>query len=200
MLSMRDASPQVIVIAGPNGAGKTTLAPFLIRDEYGLMEYVNADSIAHGLAAFSPESVAFEAGRIMLRRIRALAGQNLNFAFETTLAGRSYARLIKTLRADGYEFHLIYVRLGSADLAVERVRERVRRGGHDVAEVVIRRRYVTGARNFFTVYSGLADTWGIYDNSEPGDPVEVAIKNKNTPPEILREDLWRRLREAAELA
>jgi predicted ABC-type ATPase len=193
---MSGGSPHVILVAGPNGAGKTTLAPFLIRDEYGLMEYVNADSIAHGLAAFSPESVAFEAGRIMLRRIRTLAEQNLNFAFETTLASRSYARLIKELRARGYEFHLFYLWLSSADLAVQRVRERVRRGGHDVPEEVIRRRYVKGARNFFTVYSGLADTWGIYDNSSQGEPVGIAVKNKNAPREILREDLWQRLREA----
>jgi len=186
--------PQAIAIAGPNGAGKTTLSPYLIRDEYGLSEYVNADSIALGLAAFGPESVAFEAGRIMLGRIHALAGRHVNFAFETTLASRSYARLIKSLRGVGYEFHLIYLWLSSADLAVQRVSERVRRGGHDVPEEVIRRRYVRGAQNFFTVYSGLADTWGIYDNSSQGDPVEVAIKNKNTPPEILREDLWQRLR------
>jgi predicted ABC-type ATPase len=192
---MSDSSPHVISVAGPNGAGKTTLAPFLIRDDYGLMEYVNADSIAHGLSAFSPESVAFEAGRIMLKRIRSLADQNLSFAFETTLASRSYARLIKELRAKGYEFHLIYVWLDSADLAVQRVRERVRRGGHDIPEEVIRRRYIKGLQNFFAVYGGLADTWGIYDNSSRGNPVEIAIKNKNTPPEILREDLWQRLRE-----
>lgn len=192
---MSGDSPHVIAVAGPNGAGKTTLAPFLIRDEYGLMEYVNADSIAHGLAAFNPESVAFEAWRIMLRRIRALAEQRLSFAFETTLASRSYARLIKGSRGGGYEFHLIYVWLSSADLAVQRVRERVRKGGHDVPEEIIRRRYIKGARNFFTIYSGLADTWGIYDNSSEGDPVEIAIKNKHTPPEIVREDLWQRLRE-----
>ena len=192
---MSGDSPHVIAVAGPNGAGKTTLAPFLIRDEYELLEYVNADSIAHGLAAFNPGSVAFEAGRIMLRRIHSLAEQNLSFAFETTLASRSYARLLEGLRATGYEFHLIYVWLSSADLAVQRVRERVRRGGHDVPEEVVRRRYVKGARNFFGVYSGLADTWGIYDNSKLADPVKIAIKNKNTPPEILREDLWQRLRE-----
>lgn len=192
---MSGVSPHVIAVAGPNGAGKTTLAPFLIRDEYGLMEYVNADSLAHGLAAFSPESVAFEAGRIMLKRIHALAEQGLSFAFETTLASRSYAHLIKGLRTRGYKFHLIYVWLSSADLAVQRVRERVRRGGHDVAEEIIRRRYFKGARNFFEVYSGLADTWGIYDNSSQGDPVEIASKNKDTAPEILRGDLWQRLRE-----
>src|SRR4051794_12782387 len=124
---MAEERPQAIAIAGPNGAGKTTLAPYLIRDEYGLMEYVNADSIAMGLAAFGPESVAFEAGRIMLRRIRSLAEQSLSFAFETTLASRSYARLVKGLRTRGYEFHLIYLWLNGADLAVQRVRERVRR-------------------------------------------------------------------------
>lgn len=89
----------------------------------------------------------------------------------------------------------MYIWLNSADLAAQRVRERVRRGGHDVSEDVIRRRYVRGARNFFTVYSGLADTWGMYDNSSQGDPVEIAIKNKDTPPEVLREDVWQRLRE-----
>lgn len=192
------SDPLVIAIAGPNGAGKTTLAPYLIRDEYGLVEYVNADSIAHGLAAFGPESVAFEAGRIMLRRIRSLAGQHASFAFETTLASRSYARLVKTLHADGYEFHLIYLWLGSAELAVQRVRERVRRGGHDVAEDVIRRRYAKGVRNFFGAYMALADTWGIYDNSSSGVPVQIAIKNRGTAPTILREDLWQRFRETAE--
>ncbi|PYS80996.1 MAG: Zeta toxin family protein [Acidobacteria bacterium] len=194
---MSETKPQAIAIAGPNGAGKTTLAPFLIRDEYGLMEYINADPIALGLAAFGPERVAFEAGRIMLKRLYNLAEQDLSFAFETTLASRSYAGWIRTLRARDYEFHLIYLWLNSADLAVERVREHVRKGGHDVLEEVIRRRYVKGVRNFFDLYMGLADTWGIYDNSSAGGPVQVAIKNKNTATEIHREDLWRRFREAA---
>lgn len=102
--------------------------------------------------------------------------------------------MIKGLRAGGYEFHLIYVWLNSADLAVQRVHERVRRGGHEVPEEVVRRRYVKGAQNVFAVYSGLADTWGIYDNSELGDPVEIANKNRNTSPKIFRGDLWQQLR------
>jgi predicted ABC-type ATPase len=194
---MSGVSPQVIVIAGPNGAGKTTLAPFLIRDVYGLMEYVNADPIALGLAAFSPESVAFEAGRVMLKRLHDLAEQNLDFAFETTLASRSYASWIRTLRTSGYEFHLIYLWLNSADLAVQRVRERVRKGGHDVPEEIVRRRYVKGVRNFFDLYRELADTWGIYDNSSSGSPVQIAVKNKNTPAGILREGLWLQFRKVA---
>src|SRR5829696_8192436 len=136
--------PKVIVIAGPNGAGKTTLAPFLIRDEYGLIEYVNADTIALGLTAFNPESVAFEAGRVMLKRLRALAGQDVDFAFETTLATRSYAGWIRTLRQKNYEFHLIYLWLNTVELAIERVRERVRGGGHNVPDEVVRRRYGKG--------------------------------------------------------
>lgn len=194
---MSKTKPQAIAIAGPNGAGKTTLAPFLIRDKYGLMEYVNADSIALGLAAFNPESVAFEAGRIMLKRLHDLAEQDSDFAFETTLASRFYAAWIKALRARGYEFHLIYLWLNGADLAVQRVRERVRKGGHDVPEEVVRRRYVKGVVNFFELYVGLADTWGIYDNSSLGGPVQIAVKNKNTATEILQEDLWQRLRETA---
>jgi len=193
---MSDVSPQVIVIAGPNGAGKTTLAPFLIRDKYGLMEYVNADPIALGLAAFNPEGVSFEAGRIMLQRLHALAEQKMDFAFETTLASRSYAGWLEGLKSKGYEFHLIYLWLNSADLAVQRGHERVRKGGHDVPEEVVRRRYVKGVRNFFEWYLGLADTWGIYDNSSSGDPVQIAVKNKNTATEILREDLWQQFREA----
>ena len=189
--------PKVIVIAGPNGAGKTTLAPFLIRDEYGLIEYVNADTIALGLAAFNPESVAFEAGRVMLKRLHALAGQGTDFAFETTLATRSYASWIRTLRQKNYEFHLIYLWLRTVELAIERVHERVRGGGHSVPDAVVRRRYAKGIRNFFDLYQGLADTWGIYDNSSSGNPARIAIKNKDSPAEILREDLWEQFCEVA---
>lgn len=94
----------MIVIAGPNGAGKTTLAPFLLRDTLKLREYVNADPIALGLSGFDPESVAFDAGRVMLKRLHELAGQKRTFAFETTLAARHYAAWIKGLRSAGFSF------------------------------------------------------------------------------------------------
>ncbi len=122
---MGEPNPQIIVIVGPNGAGKSTLAPFLLRDTFGLTEYVNADTIAQGLSAFNSEGAAFEAGRIMLRRLHHLADEKRNFAFESTLASRSYAGWITGLRQQGYEFHLIYLWLSSVNLAVERVRERV---------------------------------------------------------------------------
>ena len=129
---MDESAPQVIVIAGPNGAGKSTLAPFLLRDAFGPMQFVNADAIALGLSAFRPETAAFEAGRAMLKRLHDLTRQQESFAFESTLAGRAYAQWLESLRGQGYGFHLIFLSLCSPDLAVQRVRERVRAGGHDV--------------------------------------------------------------------
>jgi len=187
---MSKASPKVIVIAGPNGAGKSTLAPFMLRDEYGITEFVNADTIAQGLSAFTPETVAFEAGRIMLRRMKELAGGRVDFAFETTLASRSYAIWLAGLQQQGYEFDLVFLSLRSPDLAVQRVKERVRLGGHDVPEVVVRRRYFKGIRNFFKLYQALADSWGVYDNSSGGRPRLVAQGVGGTVSKIYDEGTW----------
>ncbi|MDQ3685841.1 MAG: zeta toxin family protein [Acidobacteriota bacterium] len=190
--------PQVVIIAGPNGAGKSTLAPFLLRDTFGMMEYVNADTIAQGLSAFSPESVAFEAGRIMLRRLHDLADERMSFAFESTLASRSYAAWLKELRQREYDFHLMFLWLRSPDLAVQRVRERVRAGGHDITEEVIRRRYSKGVRNFFILYQSLANTWVIYDNSESGKPFLIARGGRDLTPTIFSQDVWKSFCEAAQ--
>jgi predicted ABC-type ATPase len=183
-------TPQVFIIAGPNGAGKSTLAPFLLRDTFGVGEFVNADTIALGLSAFSPESVTFEAGRIMLARLRDLARARASFAFETTLATRSYAAFVAALRREGYEFQLLYLTLRTPELAVERVRSRVRLGGHHVPEAVIRRRFLGGARNFFRLYRPLADTWGIYDNSTLDAPRPVAVGRRDEFTKVLQPDLW----------
>jgi predicted ABC-type ATPase len=181
---------KVLAIAGPNGAGKSTLAPFLLRDEYGLLEFVNADAIAHGLSAFNPQSVAFEAGRVMLKRLRDLALRGESFAFETTLSSRSYAPWISGLRRQGYEFNLMFLWLRSPELAVERVRARVRAGGRDVPEGVIRRRYVKGVRNFFGLYQPLSDSWGVYDNSSRDEPRLLAQGVGKTVSRILVENVW----------
>src|SRR5262245_16088588 len=113
--------PQIIVLAGPNGAGKSTLAPILLRDELGLLEFVNADTIAVGLSGVQPEAAAFEAGRIMLKRLHELAVRKLSFALETTLATRSYAGWLAGLKQDGYRISLLFVWLQSHELAVQRV-------------------------------------------------------------------------------
>jgi predicted ABC-type ATPase len=187
---MNETSPQVIVIAGPNGAGKTTLAPFLLRDQLGVLEYVNADPIALGLSGFDPGSVAFEAGRVMLNRLHGLSEQSRTFAFETTLAAKSYAPWIEGLRIRVYRCQLTFVWLRSADLAVQRVHERVRAGGHDVAEEVIRRRYDKGLRNFWKLYMPLADAWSVYDNSSSPDPVLMASGGIDRTVEVVEPYYW----------
>ncbi len=161
-----DRSPSVIVLAGPNGAGKSTAAPVLLRGKLAVAQFVNADTIAQGLAAFAPESAAIQAGRIMLARLRELAAKNESFAFETTLASRTFAPWLRGLAARGYRVRVIFLWLPSPDLAVRRVADRVRLGGHDVPEATIRRRFAAGIRNFQELYRPLAAAWRVYDNSD----------------------------------
>ena len=141
--------PHLVVVAGPNGAGKTTAAPKLLRDTLKIDEFVNADQIALGLSGFRPEAAAFEAGRLMLARIHDLSARGASFAFESTLASRSFAPFIRRLRERGYDFLLVYLWLASAKQARERVAERVRRGGHSVPDAVVTRRYGRSLANFF---------------------------------------------------
>ncbi|HZS09264.1 MAG TPA: zeta toxin family protein [Blastocatellia bacterium] len=194
---MTKPSPQIIILAGPNGAGKSTLAPFLLRDHFGSLEFVNADTIASGLSAFQPERAAIEAGRVMLKRLRELAARRENFAFETTLATKSYVPWLSQLVQDGYLINLMFVWLSSPELAVERVKERVASGGHDIPKEIIRRRYKKGIRNFFTLYQLIAETWGVYDNSEAGEPVLIAKGKLKTQQIILQADRWTQFIEAA---
>jgi predicted ABC-type ATPase len=165
--------PSVVILAGPNGSGKSTTAPYLLQGALGVTEFVNADVIAAGLSAFNPLAQALEAGRIMHARLRELAAARASFAFETTLAGRSLAPWLEELRRCGYHVHLVFLWLPSAEVAVARVAQRVRDGGHDVPKETIRRRYVAGLRNFFRIYRPLATEWQILDNSM-GAPVLVA--------------------------
>ncbi|HVF68569.1 MAG TPA: zeta toxin family protein [Pyrinomonadaceae bacterium] len=197
MLRTPNSKPLVIAIAGPNGAGKTTLAPFLLRERFGITEYVNADTIALGLSAFRPEGAAFEAARVMLKRLRALADGGGDFAFETTLATRSYATWLEDLKRRGYSFQLIFLWLRNVELALERVKRRVLTGGHGVPEDVVRRRYVRGARNFFRSYQPLADSWVLYDNSVSGAEVKVAVGEGVSVTELLEESLWREFEKVA---
>lgn len=150
--------PHVIIIAGPNGAGKTTAAPALLGTALELDHFVNADTIAAGLSAFAPEKAAIQAGKAMLERMHYLANNNEDFAFETTLASRSFAPWISKLKDKGYLFHLTFLLLDTADLAVSRVAERVKMGGHFVPEETIRRRFKGGLKNFFNLYKPLADS------------------------------------------
>lgn len=160
-----DRHPRAIVIAGPNGAGKTTAAPYLLRDELHIDTYVDADVIARGLAAFATDTAAREAGAAMLARLDRLQAERESFGFESTLAGRSHVKRLRSLLAAGYSVEIFYLWLPSPDLAVDRVKLRVRHGGHDIPEAVIRRRYRRSPRNFVELYRPLASAWHVYDGS-----------------------------------
>lgn len=156
---------KVIIIAGPNGAGKTTFAREFLPNEAGCPQFVNADLIAAGLAPFAPESVAAQAGRLMLAEMERHFAAGHSFAFETTLAGRGYLRHVRRWQKAGYLVEIIFLRLNSAEEAVARVAQRVRQGGHGIPETVIRRRFDAGLENFRRFYAPSADAWALYDNS-----------------------------------
>ncbi len=168
---------RIVIIAGPNGAGKTTFAREFLPNEAGCPIFVNADLIAAGLSPFAPELAALKAGRLMLEAIAEHVAKSKSFAFETTLSGLTYARMIPRWRQAGYVVKLVFLSLPDADVAVARVAARVAQGGHHVPEVVIRRRFGAGLRNFHGRYSGLVDEWQIYDNSD-------------SPPVLLDEGGW----------
>jgi predicted ABC-type ATPase len=156
---------KVIIIAGPNGAGKTTFAREFLPNEAACPIFVNADLIAAGLAPFAPESAAVQAGRLMLSELARHFAARENFAFETTLSGRAYLRHIRQWQEAGYHVELIFLQLDSADAAVARVQQRVRQGGHDIPEMVIRRRFAAGLENFHRYYASVVDAWILYDNT-----------------------------------
>ncbi len=164
------------IIAGCNGAGKTTASFTILPEILDCKEFVNADEIAKGLSPFQPEKVAFEAGRIMLNRIDELFKNQENFAFETTLATKTYKQKIKFAKENNYNTTLLFFWLRNSDLAKERVKTRVKEGGHNIPTDVIERRYLNGIKNLFDIYLEIVDQVLIFDNSE-GKPILIAEKN-----------------------
>lgn len=185
--------PHVVIIAGPNGAGKSTLAPRLLMQEFGVYTFVNADIVAQGLAAFDPASAAVQAGRVIHRWIGELRAARVDFAFETTLAGHALRRQIAELRDAGYVIHLVYLWLPSADAAVERVRGRVRMGGHTVPDADVRRRYDRGLRNFLHTYRQMASDWLVYDATKGISgrlPPPIAVGAGETVRQVFDREAW----------
>lgn len=156
---------KIIIIAGPNGAGKTTFAREFLPNEAGCPKFVNADLIAAGLSPFAPDVAAMKAARIMLESIKELEERGESFAFETTLSGLTYAHRIRRWREAGYHVTLFFLSLPNSQMAIDRVAERVRQGGHDVPSGVIRRRFAAGLRNFEQIYRDEVDAWALYDNA-----------------------------------
>ena len=153
------------IIAGCNGAGKTTASFTILPEILNCKEFVNADEIAKGLSPFQPETVAFEAGRIMLYRVNELLKDGKTFALETTLATKSYKPKILEAQKNGYKVRLLFFWLNDVELAINRVATRVAEGGHNIPTDVIERRYVNGIKNLFDIYLPIVDEATIVDNS-----------------------------------
>ena len=182
-------TPTLYIIAGCNGAGKTTASYSVLPDLLECREFVNADEIAKGLSPFNPESVAIEAGKLMLQRINLLLSQRKTFAIETTLATRSYAALVKRAHETGYQVVLLFFWLPSPEMAVARVAKRVSEGGHNIPTGTIHRRYWLGLQNFFNIFVYIVDSWRFYNNVN--SPVELANET-----ETLNNTVFNKIRES----
>ena len=175
------ADKHLYIISGPNGAGKTTASYTVLPKILQCKEFVNADEIARGLSPFNPESVAIEAGRLMLKRINELLQRNVSFSIETTLSSRSYFRLVEKAHSQGYDVTLLYFWLKSPQQAIERVAERVAKGGHNIPKEIIIRRYWEGLDNLFKIYMPIVDTWILVNNGEtPRSIVATGGKDQTT--------------------
>jgi predicted ABC-type ATPase len=179
--------PNLYIIAGCNGAGKTTASLTLLPEILNCAEFINADAIAAGLSPFNPEKVAIQAGKLMLKRIDLLINENVDFAIETTLSSKNHLKTISKAKEAEYEITLLFFYLNSVELAKERVKIRVSKGGHNIPENVIERRYIRGLENFWK-YKSLANNWYFYDNSE-NEPILVC-DGKNELTNIKNQDIY----------
>lgn len=194
---MMSKLPKLYIIAGCNGAGKTTASFTILPEVLGCKEFINADEIAKGLSPFQPESVAMQAGRIMLARMDELLQKGETFAFETTLATKSYKQKIEWAQANGYEVTLLFFWLDSPNMAKKRVAQRVAEGGHSIPSQTIERRYHNGIANLFAIYIDMVDICYIFDNSE-GERTPIAKKYKGGKEIIYNTDLYNQMKNSYE--
>ena len=194
---MMSKLPKLYIIAGCNGAGKTTASFTILPEILGCKEFINADEIAKGLSPFQPESVAMQAGRIMLARMDELLQKGETFAFETTLATKSYKQKIEWAQANDYEVTLLFFWLDSPNMAKKRVAQRVAEGGHSIPSQTIERRYYNGIANLFAIYIDMVDICYIFDNSE-GERTPIAKKYKGGKEIIYNTDLYNQMKNGYE--
>jgi len=188
-LKNKNHRPNLYIIAGPNGAGKTTFARKFLPDYVKCLEFVNVDLIANGISPFDPEAAALRAGRIMLEQIHSLAKRGADFGFETTLSGKTYVKLLQETKKKGYLVHIFFLWITNVELALERIRLRVRNGGHGIPDATVRRRFSRSLPNFLRVYKPLADSWTIFDNS--GDVPRMIAIEESERIKILDADLFK---------
>jgi predicted ABC-type ATPase len=184
-------NPNVYIIAGPNGAGKTTFAREFLPYYADCTNFINADLIAQGVSPFSPSTAAFRAGRLMLSEITRCAKRRADFGFETTLSGHSHLKLVRDLKKDGYQLQIFYLWVPTVELALSRVEERVMKGGHDVPESVVRRRFRRSIKNSLAHYCLLADSWTLFNNS--GRMPSIMAYATDKKPCIIDEEQYKEL-------
>ena len=187
--------PNLYIIAGPNGAGKTTASFSLLPDVLHCLNFVNADEIARGLSPFAPESVAIQAGKIMLQRIDGLLLQGVDFAIETTLATRSYVQLVHRAQQLGYKVHLIFFALENEEQAIQRVAQRVSNGGHNISETDIRRRFKRGIANLLHLYMPICDSVLVYNNEMTPAKLVARKRTKQDDVKEVEPNMWNQLKQ-----
>jgi predicted ABC-type ATPase len=177
--------PSLYVIAGPNGAGKTIFVRDFLKLDLAFLDFLNADEIARGLSPLAPERAQFEAGRIMLERVRRFIGEKRDFGMETTLSGRTYRNTFQDAKNAGYSIYLDFLVLPTVDQSVQRVADRVEAGGHDVPLDDLRRRFRLGLQNLFTLYRPVVDFWALHNTTvrpprkiAQGDAKNCVVFNK----------------------
>ncbi len=183
--------PNLYIIAGPNGAGKTTFAEEFLKNYAECPTFINADTIARGLAGFSSDAAALKAGRLSLEQIEFYATKKIDFAFETTLSGVTYLSRLRDKKKEGYRIHLFFFWIPDVKLSLERVANRVKMGGHGVSEKVVRRRFHRGIKNFLKIYRPLLDSWMLFDNS--GKLPHAIAKEENGKVEIFDPALYEKI-------
>ncbi len=183
--------PKLYIIAGPNGAGKTTFAKEFLPNYAKCSNFVNADLIALGLSPFSPSNVNIKAGKLLLQEIDGFISHKYDFAFETTLAGKTYVNLIKEAKSKGYFIHIFFLWIPSIQLAKQRIKQRVKQGGHHVPDEDVKRRLNRSLKNFFDLYKPLVDAWDIFDNSKM-DPVLI-VKFNEKGLQVIDKSLYKQL-------
>jgi predicted ABC-type ATPase len=183
---------KLYIIAGCNGAGKTTASYTILPEILKCKEFVNADEIARGLSPFQPEKAGIEAGKLMLKRIQSLLAAGVSFAFETTLATRSYVHLIQKAKALGYQVTCLFFYLNSEELAIFRVKTRVKEGGHNIAVETIKRRYKNGLKNFFNLFLPVVDSWIFINNS--GNDYELIAEGDFEEEKVFNNNLWNKIK------
>lgn len=181
----------IYIIAGPNGSGKTTFAIKFLPGYANCPNFINADLIAHGLSPFSPRTVAIKSGRLVLSQIRDFTAKEADFAFETTLSGKSFINLFRKMKGSGYKLHLFFLWIPTPELAIARIKDRVAEGGHDVPANDVRRRFSRGIYNFFKYYKSIVNSWMFFDNS--GSSPNLIAKRSNDRLDIIKGDIYREI-------